>query len=163
MRKKEDKAEIASSEDVVCVKKGRAGMWGKLIILGVVIVVIVGGYYGWTIYKMKSDPQAQAEAVNEEKILAIVAKVGNLMVLPNDEIPQVAEIKDATLAAKEQPFLSGSIDGDILIVYANAGKAIVYSPSRNIIVNVGPVQIGNSDQTSEPVTTDGSGTPAKED
>lgn len=155
MKKSEEKmAENVSEEKIIRTKNKCCGsMWGKLIIFGVIIVLVIVGYYGWSFYKGQTNSEVQAQKAEEAQILAIVSKVSNLMVLPNDEVPQVAEIKDAELASKEQPFLAGSVDGDILLIYANAGKAIVYSPSRNIIVNVGPVQLGDSTQTSQSVET----------
>jgi|GEM_PF-1833419 len=156
--KAEPKADSKSApiEDIVCSTETRkrccGGLLGKTIVLAVVILIAVAGYYAWSIYQGQLDPQVQAEKAEkaaEKEILAIVAKVQNLMVLPDDELPQIAEIKDAALAAQEQPFLSGSENGDILLVYANAGKAIVYSPSRNIIVNVGPVQMGAPEPTEQ--------------
>jgi hypothetical protein len=57
------------------------------------------------------------------------------------------------LAAKEQPFLAGSQNGDILMVYTGIGKAIVYSPARDLIVNVGPVQMGNPTAPAPVATT----------
>jgi len=147
MRKKEDSMEAVSDEGGVSTKKKCCGQKGKLGLLILVVALAVAGYYLWTVYKSPlSEAEMQAQAI--EKTQEIVAKVSRLMVVPEGELPQVAEIKDAALAAKEQPFLTGSQNGDLLLVYTQSGKAIVYSPTRNVIVNVGPVQTGAPSEVS---------------
>ena len=70
------------------------------------------------------------------------------MILPDNELPQMAEIRDATLAAKEQPFYAGAQNGDKILIYVSLRKAIIYSPTRDIIVNVGPVYMDNPASTA---------------
>ncbi len=164
---KKDQGDEVSSEGVVSSKgKKCCGMsykfWGGVII---VVVIIIAGYYAWGALKPKPS-QTEAQKAAEQQVLAIVARVKKLMVVPDGEVPQVAEIKDAALAAKEQPFLAGSQNGDVLLVYATAGKAIVYSPARNVIVNVGPVQMNKADASAQtpapaPVTSDNTATTKK--
>lgn len=147
-KKKESLAEELSSEAKVCTKKKCCSMKSKFGILVVIILLAVVGYYSWTIYKTQSS-QADTQKMAEQRVMALVAKVRRHMVLPDKEIPQVAEIKDAALAAKEQPFLTGSQNGDVLLVYESISKAIVYSPARDVIVNAGPVQMNNTDTSDQ--------------
>jgi len=51
----------------------------------------------------------------------------------------MAIINDAASAKKEQPFLKNAANGDVLIVYPNAGEALMYRPSSNKLIAVGPV------------------------
>jgi hypothetical protein len=53
---------------------------------------------------------------------------------------------------RKDAFFTGSTSGDILLIYKNARKAIIYSPSRDIIVNAGPVQVGNQQTPSDATT-----------
>jgi cytoskeletal protein RodZ len=159
-RKKEDSAEEVISEAKVCAKKKCCGMSSKFWWLVAIIILVVAGYYAWTVYKPQPS-QAEAQKMAEQQVMALVAKVRRHMVLPEKEVPQVAEIKDAALAAKEQPFLAGSQNGDVLLVYTSISKAIVYSPARDVIVNVGPVQMNNTDtyaQTGATTSSDNSDT-----
>lgn len=159
MRKSDiSKAEETSAEPMVCSKKKCGGMKGKFMTLVVVIVLVVVGYYGWQYAKnsglslpggVAGDKNLTAEQKQaQQEILAVVAKVKRLMVVPENELPQMAEIKDAALAAKDQPFYAGSQNGDKVLVYVAARKAIIYSPSRNIIVNVGPVYMDEAKSTA---------------
>lgn len=144
MRKIEDRPEVSSEKSVCAKRKCCSGMGGKLVVVVVIIILAAAGFYAWKMTAPRgANNQAQADKMVEEQTRAIVAKVGRLMVLPSDELPQIAEIKDAALAAKEQPSLAGSQNGDILLIYAKASKAILYSPSKNVVVNVIPVQMGN--------------------
>ncbi len=110
------------------------------IFLGLVIGVIVGvgGLWTWNYFNGASSANAVSQ-VAQAQVKDIIAKAGKLVLLPTNEEPVVATINDASGLIKEQPFYKGSNNGDVVIVYQKAAKAIVYSPARNIIVNVGPV------------------------
>jgi hypothetical protein len=63
------------------------------------------------------------------------------MVVPTGK-PSVFTIEDPKILSSQQAFFAQAEKGDSLIVYAQEGKAIIYSKKRNIIVNVGPVSFG---------------------
>ena len=134
---------------------GLGRKWLGLIIL---LVLLAVGYYGWRYLKIGQPSllggtvnQAENQKANQQEIMAVVAQVKKLIIVPGDESPQMAEISDAVLAAKEQPFYAGAQNGDKILVYLNARKAIIYSPARNIIVNVGPIYMNN--ETPAPAAT----------
>jgi hypothetical protein len=60
------------------------------------------------------------------------------MVLPEGK-PAVFVVQDPELLISQQAFFKGAQKDDRLLVYPEAGKAIVYSPKRHMIINVGPV------------------------
>lgn len=106
--------------------------------LGIIVglVVIVGGYYVWKQYNTpKISPAAQVQADQVKQLLANVSK----LILTPKEDPIIATINDAAGLAKTQPFYTGAKNGDIVLVYQKAAKVIVYSPDRNLIINVGPI------------------------
>ncbi len=109
----------------------------NLLILVVIIIALAlignyayGKYTGTADYKTKKD---QAEAAN------LVSAVSKLMLLPADETPAIFVVQDPNQLISQQPFFKGAQKDDRLMVYQKSGKAILYSPSRNMIVNVGPV------------------------
>ena len=61
------------------------------------------------------------------------------MILPTDETPAIFIVQDPNQLMSQQPFFKGAQKNDRLMVYQKSGKAILYSPVRNMIVNVGPV------------------------
>jgi len=121
------------------VKKG-----GSSVFVGLVIGVIigVGGLWTWNHYSTKSAQDMVSQA-NQAQVADLITKVGKLVILPTGEEPVVATINDAASLIKQQAFYSGAVNGDVVLVYQKSAKAIVYSPSRNMIVNVGPVIMQN--------------------
>lgn len=122
-------------------------------ILRVVVVLGLMGFAGWSFLKYQqtktqveklSNPEAQQEAIAKERE-EVLAKVGKLMILPEDEEPTIATVTDAEVLAQYQPFFRKATDGDKVIIYVQSGKSIIYSPDKNIIVNVGTISVqGNN-------------------
>jgi hypothetical protein len=83
--------------------------------------------------------QSYPELSGVERAGAILEKVGKLIELPQGESPQIAVIENAESVRQTQPFLTNAINGDILIVYTNAQMALLYRPSANRLIAVGPV------------------------
>jgi hypothetical protein len=79
-----------------------------------------------------------------------VAAVGKLIVLPTDEQPTLATVVDPS-KLKNQPFFAQAQKGDQVLIYTNARKAILYSPTANKIVEVAPLIIGA--QAAPPAAT----------
>lgn len=65
------------------------------------------------------------------------------LTLPSDEQPTVATVSDPN-KLKDQPFFAGAEKDDKLLIYTNSKKAIIYRPSTNKIINVGPIAISDS-------------------
>lgn len=91
--------------------------------------------------------QSHPELSNQEQAQVILEKVGKLIQLPQGEFPQMATIEDAESVRAAQPFLREATNGDILIVYGQAQIALLYRPSENKLIAVGPV----SADTSAPI------------
>lgn len=90
----------------------------------------------WSVYS------AHPELLGAEQASQILANVGKLIQLPASETPTMATINDAASAKKAQPFLANAENGDILIVYQNAAEALLYRPSTDKLIAVGPVDSG---------------------
>ena len=80
----------------------------------------------------------------------LIGKVGKLILLPTNEIPTVATVTDAS-KLKNQPFFKNASNGDKVLIYVKAKEAILYNPTRNLVITVGPVD--NSSQTPKPSVT----------
>lgn len=102
-----------------------------VVVVSLVVMRLVSGYWFW----------ASEETRQEVLVARTVAAVSTLLVLPEDETPLVATIVDAAALQEEQSFYQGAENGDQLLIYGQSLRAILYSPERNIIVNVGPVQV----------------------
>lgn len=89
------------------------------------------------ISNLRDNPNARAE----QEVKDLVARVGALMVLPADETPTVATVQDPELL-KRQTFFQNAKKGDKVLIYAKAGKAILFDPAAGKIVEVAPLTFG---------------------
>jgi hypothetical protein len=109
----------------------------------------VAGYFFMQVRELKQDPNKQAE----KELQGVIDEVGKLMVLPVNEKPTLATVSDPS-KLKDQAFFVNAELGDKVLIYANAKKAILYSVKLNKILEVAPINLGNSQQTvSTPVST----------
>ncbi len=82
----------------------------------------------------------------------ILNAIRDKMNLPASEEPVIIRIEDAERIAREQEFYSQVVQGDIVLIYPKARKAIIWSPSRSKIVNAGIIAtqdpVGNADNAT---------------
>jgi len=125
--------------------------WWKKLIIPILVVLLLGSvaasvYLYRQTMLLKEDPEALAE----EEVAQLVAKVGELIVLPSDELPTIATVAEPE-KLKDQAFFANAKTGDRVLLYTNAKKAILYDPVAHKIVEVAPINIGASDAaTPEP-------------
>ena len=101
----------------------------------ILIIIVVGGYMVYQKY-FNLTP---AEKAQKELATAVVA-VSKHMLLPEGDQPVLATVTDAKTLMSQQAFFNGAVNGDELLLFPRSLKAVLYSPSRNIIVNTGPIQ-----------------------
>jgi cytoskeletal protein RodZ len=95
-----------------------------------------------------SNPQESAKAETER----IKSQVAALIDVPKDEEPTIANVSDANKAKEQSPeFFAKAENGDRLLMYPKAKKAILYRPSSNKIVEVSTLNVNEN----------GSATPAQ--
>ncbi len=87
------------------------------------------------------------DSIKESQIKSIAASVGELMVLPTDETPTIATVSDPTLLP-HQPFFADAKVGDKVLIYTSIKKAVLYDPVLNKIINIAPVNTGDSSKSS---------------
>lgn len=130
-------------------------IWAKVLPIFVVLAIAgagVAGYFYWQYTKaqqeiqtIRTDPSMIRQAAQEE-VKRLIEKVGQLIELPQGEEPTVATITDID-KLKEQPFFAKAKNGDKVIIYTNAKRAILYDPNTNKIIDVAPVNIGTPSAT----------------
>lgn len=119
-------------------------------ILVVIIIILLGttGFLGYKYIKdqkalqtISTDPTTVQKAAAAQ-VKALVAEVGKLIVLPS-ETPTVATITDAS-KLKGQAFFANAKNGDKVLIYTGAKKAILFREAENKIIDFAPVNIGSS-------------------
>lgn len=137
-------------------QKEDKGLWShrtRWLFMGLMAMVfvcaVIAGYLVYRTYatsSVSSDTSAE-EAARETQVL--LDRVGTLIILPANETPVIYEVNDPAILINQQPFFAGAEQGDKLIIYPNAVKAILYSPSRHVLINVGPITFNESNLPSQ--------------
>jgi hypothetical protein len=105
----------------------------------ILLVVLLLASMGTGIYfykKATTDPKVAAQKDLQDTVRA----VGKLIVLPTNETPTMATVSDPE-KLKDQIFFQHASKGDKVLIYTVAGKAILYNPSTNKIVEVSPINL----------------------
>lgn len=114
------------------------------LVVGVLFLLVLG-LAGTTFYFYKKTATATEKAAQAE-VKSLVNKVGKLVVLPADETPTLATVADPE-ALKDQTFFVGAQQGDKVLIYTNAKKAILYSVSLNKVITIAPLNVGENPKT----------------
>lgn len=134
-------------------KTKRSKKRAVLLVVGVVVLLLVvaGGYLGYRYIQDQndkiarlSDPQ-QAAKDEATRIKDLVAQLADV---PNDEVPTVATVNDAS-KLQSQAFFAKAQNGDKVLIFTKAKKAYLYRPSTNKIIEVAPINIGSSSNTKQ--------------
>jgi hypothetical protein len=116
---------------------------GGLLLIGIIVMLTRGSAKqsaSSTTTASESVPVAPQESATVEQVSALMNSLKKHILVPSD-MPQVMQITNPEELIKKDVFFVGSEMDDVLMVFSKAGKAIIYSPKRDLIVNVGPVQI----------------------
>ncbi len=125
------------------------------VVLGLLIgavLALIPSYYFYTKYQQAQKLLKNPQQVATEQTKAVVDKVGKLIALPSDETPSLATVQDKT-RLKDQPFFKNAVNGDKLLLYIKARKAILYRESSNKIIEVAPINITKNQQQAGTATT----------
>lgn len=113
--------------------------------VGAVIMGMVGIWY---YHSVKTELQQTLSGQNQQqKILQekqeTVAALKNLILVPDEE-PVIATITDGEYLAKTSNFYKDAQKGDLLVLFPQAKKAFIYRPSSKVLVNAGPLVLGDA-------------------
>lgn len=115
------------------------------IIMLVLLTIAVIGVFGYRFYTLQQKTGSNVSLSSQPKEL--VSQVGKLIELPLNEEPTIATVSDVQ-KLKGQAFFVHAQNGDKVLIYKNAKKAILFRPATGKIVDVGPVNIDNSQVAS---------------
>lgn len=142
-------------------RKAEKAAGGKLKLVGIVaavVLVCVGGFMVLSSGKNLAPIVAKDGKLTDAQSRDVKSRVEKLIKTPQEE-PVMAVVTQADALIKEQPFYQGVENGDILLIYPQSGKAILFSATKNMLLNVGPVQVG--DQKGSPQQQPSVQAPAK--
>lgn len=129
----------------------------KRIVLGVIVLAAL--IVAFLILQLTNDRKelqqevdrlSNRQAAAEDEAEQLKQEVGQLIELPADESPTIATVVDAN-KVKNQSFFANTQNGDKVLLFPKAGKAILYRPSTKKIIEVAPINLGNNEaQPSTP-------------
>lgn len=117
------------------------GMRKKFIPLVFLILFVIAGTAAAYFYNRYRDLKENPQRLAEEEVQKVVAEVAKLIVLPEGEAPTVAKVTDVE-RLKSQPFFANAKNGDRVLIYTNARKAILYRPEEHKLIEVAPLNLG---------------------
>ena len=110
---------------------------GPLLLVAVVVLGGTGVFLSQEGGGLAQNTDAAAQSAS------VVSAVSRLILLPENETPTVAEVTDVN-ALKDQPFFAKAKVGDQVLIYAQAGRAYLFDPKANKVLEVAPVTFGES-------------------
>lgn len=122
-----------------------------LLVLGVAVVGLAGTTLMF--YKQAKTLKVNPQKIAQEENKKIIDAVGKLVLLPEGEEPTIATVTDASKLKSQQAFFTRANEGDKVLIYTQALKAIMYRPSENKIIEIAPLVIGNPNATPAPKTS----------
>lgn len=122
-----------------------------LTVIAVAAVILIGG--GFLIYSnskaSKNVPGQTNPKLVQEEVKKLVAEVGKLIDLPAGEDPTIATVTDIS-KLKDQPFFRNAKNGDKVLIYSKAKKAILYDPNNHKVIDIAPINVGTSSAQTTP-------------
>lgn len=86
----------------------------------------------------KLSSQSTPQNVQSDEITALQAELSKFLELPADDTPTLATVSDVE-KVKDQTFFKNAQNGDKVLLYSKAGKAILYRPSTKKLIEVAPI------------------------
>jgi hypothetical protein len=131
-----------------------------VIIVSLVLLALIPSFYFYNQYQSTKDLLQNPKSQTAAQTKALVDAVGKLMELPTNEQPKLATVTDVTQLAG-QSFFAHAKNGDKVLIYTQAGKAILYRESANKIIEVAPVNTSAGAGTSPQVQVQQSVSPTQ--
>jgi len=116
---------------------GRTTLIAGLAGIALIIAASIAVYYQHQ-YALLSKNQVKVSPKGTGELDALVAKIGQFIELPPGERPTLATVSDVE-KLRDQAFFAHAHDGDKVLIYATAGKAILFNPTTNKVVEVAPL------------------------
>lgn len=121
-------------------------------VAAVTILALLPSAYFYTKYRQAEQRLANPAEFAQAETQELVTSVGKLIELPTDETPTVATVSDRERLAN-QPFFAKAQNGDKVLIYTTARKAVLFRPGANKIIEVAPINLGSESSPSAAATT----------
>lgn len=124
--------------------------WTKTAAVLVLLLAVGTGIYYYIQYQNTQKLLKDPSLATEQEVAGLIEKIGKLVELPTGETPAVATVSDVN-QLEGQPFFQNAKEGDKVLIYSSAKKAVLYRPSTNKIIELGPINVPDSEVAGESV------------
>lgn len=121
----------------------------KFILIGALVAILAAGVGGgiYQYQKMLNELTALKAATQPTSVSAaeeakkLAAKVTKLVELPTNEVPTIVTVNDVN-QLKGQPFFALAQNGDKVLIYTKAGRAVLFRPTTGKVIEITTISIG---------------------
>lgn len=144
MLSEDDQTETKSPTKSVSGHKAKKVLQKNWLTLGIftILIIVIGILYVRYQTAQRDLKRLDTTASTKQQVQNLQDKVSKLVDLPQNETPTVATVSDVS-KLNDQPFFLHAQNGDQVLIYTSAKRAILYRPTTNKIIEVGPVNIGD--------------------
>ncbi len=123
----------------------------KKVILSIFVLLLIAAssgtaYYFYSKYQVAQNKLDNPEIAAQTEVKILTDQISKIMMLPTDEEPTVATVLEKD-KIQDQPFFVNAENGDKVVIYTKAMKAILFRPSENKIIEVAPIEISKPEET----------------
>lgn len=117
------------------------------IAVGIVIVILIAAipslYFKKQYDDLKRNVKGTSTSVQNE-VAQLTEKIGRHVLLPtSNETPTILTVTNKE-QLEDQAFFANAINGDKVLIYSLAKKAFLYRPSKDLVIEVAPVNISSA-------------------
>lgn len=129
------------------------GSKNRTLLLWAAVLVIVGLTVAMIMIVMdrnelkdKVNDLSTTQEQGKDETEQLVSQLGKYLELPTDETPTLATVTDVE-SLKNQQFFKNAQNGDKVLLYSKAGRAILYRPTTKKVVDISTLATQGSDTT----------------
>ncbi len=119
--------------------------WWQVAIAAVLVAAVGYLVYG---YANAQTELARLNGGSGSEVQSLVNQIGRYLVLP-DEAPTLATVNDVS-KLKNQEFFKNAQNGDKVLIFSKAGRALLYRVSTKKIIEYSKVDLSSSGTGSTP-------------
>lgn len=93
-----------------------------------------------SLYSLGKGESGQISRNSDKQKAEIISKISKELILPADEQPTIITVLDPYKLIG-RPFFAKAKKGDKVIIYSRAGRAILFDPAADKIIEIGPVNL----------------------
>jgi hypothetical protein len=112
--------------------------WWKIAAVVLTLIGVSLLSYGYVHTRTELEKISNPKTAGQTESQKLVNQIGTLVDLPSGETPTVATVKDA-IKLKSQDFFAHAQNGDRVVVYSQAHRAVLYRPSTNKVIEYSKV------------------------